>query len=36
MYSMGTADFPADMMQSWQWYPFNTYVKLKEGTNVHQ
>ena len=34
MYSLGTADYPSDMMQSWQWYPFNTYVKLKEGTNV--
>jgi putative ABC transport system permease protein len=34
MYSLGTAAFPADMMQSWQWYPFNTYVKLKEGTDA--
>jgi putative ABC transport system permease protein len=34
VYSLGTASFPADVMQSWQWYPFNTYVKLKEHTNV--
>ena len=24
------------MMQSWQWYPFNTYVKLRNGTNEVQ
>ena len=23
-------------MQSWQWYPFNTYVKLKNGTDADQ
>jgi len=34
LYSIGTVGFPADMMQSWQWYPFNTYVKLKEGTSA--
>lgn len=34
MYSLGTAGIPADMMQSWQWYPFNTYVKVKEGTSA--
>ena len=34
LYSLGAAGFPDDMMQSWQWYPFNTYVKLKEGINA--
>jgi putative ABC transport system permease protein len=34
--SLNAAGFPADMMQSWQWYPFNTYVKLKNGTGADQ
>lgn len=25
---------PPDMMQSWQWYPFQTYVRLKEKTDA--
>ncbi|GAB4030302.1 ABC transporter permease [Spirosoma gilvum] len=32
--SLNTAGIPADMMQSWQWYPFNTYVKLRNGTSA--
>jgi putative ABC transport system permease protein len=28
-------NFPPDMMQSWQWYPFQTYVQLKEKTDAH-
>src|SRR5436190_81659 len=32
--SLNAAGIPADMMQSWQWYPFNTYVKLKSGTSA--
>lgn len=34
LYSLGIVALPPDMMQSWQWYPFNTYVKLKAGTSV--
>jgi putative ABC transport system permease protein len=34
--SVNSVGFPADMMQSWQWYPFNTYVKLKRGTEAAQ
>jgi putative ABC transport system permease protein len=34
LYSLGAVAYPADMIQSWQWYPFNTYVKLKEDTNA--
>jgi putative ABC transport system permease protein len=34
LYSLGAVGFPDDMMQSWQWFPFNTYVKLHDGTNV--
>ncbi|HEX2533071.1 MAG TPA: ABC transporter permease, partial [Chitinophagaceae bacterium] len=34
LYSLGAVAFPPEMMQSWQWYPFNTYVKLKAGTPV--
>lgn len=34
LYSLQAVDFPAELMQSWQWYPFNTYVKLKAGTPV--
>ena len=32
--SLGVVAIPTDMMNSWQWYPFNTYVKLKAGTPV--
>jgi putative ABC transport system permease protein len=32
--SLNSVGLPADMMQSWQWYPFNTYVKLKNGTSA--
>src|SRR4051812_16210252 len=32
--SLNSVGYPADMMQSWQWYPFNTYVKLRDGTNA--
>jgi len=32
--SLKAINYPADLMQSWQWYPFQTYVKLKEKTNV--
>ncbi len=34
--SLNSVGIPADMMQSWQWYPFNTYVKLKNGTSAEQ
>ena len=34
--SLNSAGFPANLMQSWQWYPFNTYVKLKNGTSAGQ
>ena len=34
--SLNSVGLPADMMQSWQWYPFNTYVKLRDGTNAAQ
>jgi putative ABC transport system permease protein len=34
--SLNFMGFPADRMQSWQWYPFNTYVKLRNGTNAAQ
>ena len=34
--SLNSVGYPADMMQSWQWYPFNTYVKLRDGTNAAQ
>lgn len=34
LFSLGAVAFPPEMMQSWQWYPFNTYVKLKPGTPV--
>ncbi|QHS55628.1 FtsX-like permease family protein [Mucilaginibacter sp. 14171R-50] len=33
---LAAAELPADRMQSWQWYPFNTYVKLKNGTSADQ
>ncbi|RYY44598.1 MAG: FtsX-like permease family protein [Chitinophagaceae bacterium] len=32
--SINALNLPADRMQSWQWYPFNTYVKLRNGTNA--
>src|SRR4051812_7649755 len=34
--SLNAAGIPADMMQSWQWYPFNTFVKLKNSTRAAQ
>jgi putative ABC transport system permease protein len=34
--SVNAAEYPADRMQSWQWYAFNTYVKLKNGTSAGQ
>lgn len=33
---LAAAGIPGNSMQSWQWYPFNTYVKLKNGTSVGQ
>lgn len=33
LYSLGAVAFPPKLMESWQWYPFNTYVKLKSGTH---
>lgn len=34
--SLNAMGLPADRMQSWQWYPFNTYVKLRNGTDAAQ
>lgn len=31
--NMRAAGLYGATMESWQWYPFNTYVKLKEGTD---
>ena len=33
--SLAAAGIPGDMMESWQWYPFNTYVRLKKGTDAN-
>ncbi len=33
---LAAAGIPGNSMQSWQWYPFNTYVKLKNGTSAGQ
>src|SRR5687768_3028786 len=32
--SFAGAGYQGEIMESWQWYPFNTYVKLKEGSSV--
>ena len=34
--SLSQAGYKGDIMQSWQWYPFHTYVLLQEGANVQQ
>ncbi|MES2648163.1 MAG: ABC transporter permease [Bacteroidota bacterium] len=34
--SMSQAGYKGDFMQSWQWYPFHTYVLLQKGANVQQ
>jgi putative ABC transport system permease protein len=34
--SMSQAGYKGDIMQSWQWYPFHTYVQLQKGANVQQ
>jgi putative ABC transport system permease protein len=34
--SMALAGYKGDIMQSWQWYPFNTYVMLQKGANVQE
>jgi putative ABC transport system permease protein len=34
--TMASVGISGERMQSWQWYPFNTYVKLKNGTSADQ
>jgi putative ABC transport system permease protein len=34
--SMSQAGYKGDIMQSWQWYPFHTYVLLQKEANVQQ
>jgi putative ABC transport system permease protein len=31
---MASAGLRGEIMENWQWFPFNTYVKLKEGSDV--
>lgn len=31
--NMGAVGLQAESLQNWQWYPFNTYVRLKEGSD---
>src|SRR5687767_12097390 len=31
---MAAAGLQGEMMQSWHWYPFNTYVQLQKGSDV--
>lgn len=33
MVNMGAVGLQAESLQNWQWYPFNTYVRLKEGAD---
>jgi putative ABC transport system permease protein len=32
--SMSAVGLNAESLQNWQWYPFNTYVKVKEGADA--
>ncbi|RYY63372.1 MAG: ABC transporter permease, partial [Chitinophagaceae bacterium] len=34
--SLSQAGYKGDIMQSWQWYPFHTYVLLQKQANVRQ
>ncbi|MHA4846699.1 ABC transporter permease [Flavitalea antarctica] len=36
MISMSQAGYKGDIMQSWQWYPFHTYVMLQKEASVQQ